>query len=101
MDIKGQLSIYSKIFLNSGNIVSLGSMFTWHTDFNADKFDCNPGSFNFVEFKGHLGLQSRNSELVGAECKFYPVSKDTFAYFANLNSDAQSQINNVSPLHKI
>ena len=61
VDITGQLSLYNGSFLSSGHIVSSGSMSASHAEFDdlyADRFYCNQGSFNFVEFDRHWAYRA-------------------------------------------
>ena len=102
LDVTGLLNNENGSFLSSGNILSSGSMNASHAEFDelyTDRFYCNQGSFNFVEFNGHWAYKAEIVNLSVQNESFTTlnnVSKDTFAYISNLTSDAQSQINNVS-----
>ena len=86
VDITGQLSIDNGSFLTSGNIISSGSMSASHADFDelyADRFYCNQGSFNFVEFDGHWAYRDEIVNLsVQNACitTLNNVNQKTFAY---------------------
>ena len=91
-------------FISSGNILSSGSIVAVHgkyKDLYADNMSCINASFYYVEFiENYTDISTANNLSVLNACftTLNDVSQTTFAYIANLNSDAQSQINNVSHL---
>ena len=102
LDVTGLLNIDNGSFITNGNIYLSGSMSGLHAEFDelyADRFYCNQASFNFVEFDGHWAYRA---EIVNLSMKnacfttLNDVNQKTFAYIANLNSDAQAQIDNVN-----
>ena len=105
LDVTGQLNIDDNgSFLSSGNIVSSGSITALHgayEDLYAKKFNCSNASFSYVEFDEHwtgIGTVDNLSILNACFTTLNDVSKTTFSYIANLKSDAQAQIDNVSAL---
>ena len=102
LDVTGLLNIDNGSFITNGNIYLSGSMSASHAEFDelyTDRFYCNQGSFNFVEFDGHWAYRAQIVNLSMQNACFTTlndVDQKTFSYIANLNSDAQSQINNVS-----
>ena len=73
-----------------------------HAEFDelyASRFYCNQATFNLTELDSNWVYNSEVINLsVGNACftTLNGVSEQTFAYIANLSSDAQSQIDSVS-----
>ena len=102
LDVTGLLNIDNGSFITNGNIYLSGSMSASHAEFDelyADRFYCNQGSFNFVEFDGHWAYRAQILNLSMQNACFTTlnnVDQKTFAYIGSLSSDAQTQIDNVS-----
>ena len=96
------VSIENGSFVSNGNILSSGSMSASHAEFDelyASRFYCNQATFNLIELDSNWVYNSEILNLsVGNACftTLNGVSQQTFAYIANLSSDAQSQIDSVS-----
>ena len=87
LDITENLNIDNDgSFLSSGNILSSGSISASHGDFEelyTDRFYCNQGSFNFVEFDGHWAYRAQIVNLSLQNACFTTlnnVDQKTFAY---------------------
>ena len=105
LDVSGQLNIDNDgSFFSSGNILSSGSISASHADFEelyANRFYCNQGSINHMEFDSHWAYKAEIVNLSVMNACFTTlndVNQKTFAYIGSLSSDAQVQINNVSTL---
>jgi len=98
VDVTGLLSIENGSFVSSGNILSSGSMSASHAEFDdlyASRFYCNQATFNLIELDSNWVYSSEILNLsVGNACftTLNGVPQQTFAYIANLSSDAQNQI---------
>ena len=105
LDVSGQFNIDDNgSFLNRGSIISSGSITARHGEF-ADlyvkSFSCTNASFDYVEFNENyvdIATAVNLSIINGCFTTLNNVSKDTFSYIGTLNSDAQTQMNNISTL---
>ena len=96
----------NECFVSSGNILSSGLITAAHGDYSnlfAKSFSFTNGSFYYIEFDEQwTGIsQAQNLSVINA-CftTLNNVTKQTFSYISNLNSDAQQQIvNDTSSSH--
>ena len=93
LDVTQTLNIDdSGSFVSSGNIFSSGSITAVHGDYNdlfCKSFSCLSASFNYVEL----------DEIWTDTCTITTlndIDSNTFAFIGSLNSNAQTQIDNVS-----
>ena len=105
LDITQSLNIDDNgSFLSSGNILSSGKIKAVHGDYDdlfVKSLSCTNASFFYVEFDEQwTGVCSiDNLSLInGSFTTLNNINQNTFSYIGSLNSDAQTQINNVSTL---
>ena len=105
MDITQSLNIDDNgSFVSSGNILSSGKIKAVHGDYDdlfVKSLSCTNASFFYVEFDEQwTGISSIDnlSFINGSFTTLNNINQNTFSYIGSLNSDAQTQINNVSTL---
>ena len=105
LDITQSLNIDDNgCFTSSGNILSSGLLTTVsgdHVDLFAKSFSCTNTSFYSVEFDEQwtgISITQNLSVINACFTTLNNVTKQTFSYISNLNSDAQQQIVNDTSL---